>query len=373
MKKNLLKTSALVGSLFVLGTSVSYSQTTITGNLDISYRAVSNSDTAADGSFRGFGKEAQINVQNKGKLNNGWEYAAGFSLEFDGIDHGQQKVSHPNNSTATSLNAGAINGDLSGALSGENTYIDLIIGNTTLSFGADHIQNPDSHAHINPAGVGYITSYANKTGLYPTHANSVYGSYGFGVIQNVPNVGKFSVNYVPNPVFGSSTISGTVGTDIGNSGTVSHYDGDAESALEIGFVGDLGVKGLTVLGFKTRESGVGMNGPTDKVEGYRIGGSYNFGQITLGVDKVGQTNTTGTETTGKAVSLTFAATKELSVGATYGKAEKEGDTDEEKTKLISVGYNLGPVALNATARKVNKLAAADEDAKDVIVKLSTKF
>jgi len=42
MKNKMLRTTALVGSLFVLGTSVSNAQTTITGQLDLSYRAVSN-------------------------------------------------------------------------------------------------------------------------------------------------------------------------------------------------------------------------------------------------------------------------------------------------------------------------------------------
>lgn len=378
MKKHLLKTSALVGSLFVLGTSVSYAQTTVTGNLDISYRAVKDGANAQD-SFRGFGKEAQINIQNKGKLNNGWEYAAGFSLEFDGNDHGQQAYTQGTANTTTgagSLTSGKINGDLSGALSGENTYIDLIIGNTTLSFGADHIQNPDSHAHINPAGVGYITSYTTKAGLYPTAANSVYGSYGFGIIQNVPNIGKLSFNYVPNPKFGTSTISGTVGPDIGNAATIAHYDGAEESAYEVGFNGDFGVKGLNVLAYKTMESGK-EDGKTSRQAGYRIGASYNFGDITVGVDKTQTTNASQTEVNGKAASLTYAVTKDLSIGATYGKASSTDNVaapEDEKIKLISVGYNLGPVAVNATARKVENNGGVDaNDNKDVIVKLSTKF
>jgi len=371
MKNKMLRTTALVGSLFVLGTSVSNAQTTITGQLDLSYRAVSN-DAAAQkvNSFRGFGKESQINIANKGKLNNGMDYAAGFSLEFDGND--------------TAKSDGANKGDLSGALSGENVYIDLISGNTTFTFGADHIQNPDSHAHINPAGVGYITGYtANTGGLYPTGANSPYNAYGAGIVQTIPGFGKVSANYVPNPTFGTSNIAGTVGPEIGNAGTVAHYDGAAESAYEVGFVGDLGIKGLTVMAFKMQETSMqdASTNANSKTKGHRIGGSYNFGQVTVGLDIVettsaGNATTASVEVDGKAASITFAATKDFSIGATYGKAESSlAGTADEKIKLISLGYNLGPVAVNATVRDVQNQGGltSNGDSQDAIVRLSTKF
>jgi hypothetical protein len=365
MKNKMLRTTALVGSLFVLGTSVSNAQTTITGQLDLSYRAVSNdkADKKQD-SFRGFGKESQINIANKGKLNNGMDYAAGFSLEFDGND------------TASTTAGGG--GDLSGAANGENVYIDLISGNTTITFGADHIQNPDSHAHINPAGVGYITGYTvGIGGLYPTGANSPYNAYGAGIVQTVPGFGKVSANYVPNPTFGTSNIAGTVGPEIGNAATVSHYDGAAESAYEVGFVGDFGVKGLTVLAFKNSETNKqDASTVTNKTKGHRIGASYNFGQITVGLDKAEQTGTTGIELDGKAASVTFAATKDFSIGATYGKADSSAaGTVDEKIKLISLGYNLGPVAVNATVRDIENQGGltSNGDSQDAIVRLSTKF
>jgi len=363
MNNKMLRTTALVGSLFVLGTSVSNAQTTITGQLDLSYRAVSND--AADQkikNFRGFGKESQINISNKGKLTNGMDYTAGFSLEFDGNDTG-----------STTAGGG---GDLSGALNGENVYIDLTSGNTTFTFGSDHIQNPDSHAPINPAGVGYITSYtAGVAGIYPTGANSIYGAYGAGIVQTVPGFGKLSVNYVPNPTFGTSNIAGTVGPEIGNAATLSHYDGVAESAYEIGFVGDFGVKGLSVLAFRTEETDR-QDAATAKTKGHRIGASYNFGQVTVGVDKVETTSTANVEIDGKAASITFAATKDFSIGATYGKADSSAaSTVDEKIKLISLGYNLGPVAVNATVRDVENIAgvASNGDSRDAIVRLSTKF
>ena len=76
-------TTALISSLFGLGlSSVSVAQTTVSGNLDLAYNAVSSN--AFGGSYRAVGRETQINIANKGKLSNGMDYAAGFSWEIDG-------------------------------------------------------------------------------------------------------------------------------------------------------------------------------------------------------------------------------------------------------------------------------------------------
>ena len=148
MKNKLMRTTALVGSMVVLGAGASVAQTTVTGSLDLSYRAVGTSTSANSdsvSSFRGFGKESQINIANKGKLNNGLDYAAGFSIEFDGNDL-------QGSGTQTSTMQG---------IHGEGVYLNLIDGNTTYHIGADWIQNPDSHGLINPVGVGYMTSFGN--------------------------------------------------------------------------------------------------------------------------------------------------------------------------------------------------------------------
>jgi len=134
MKNKLMRTTALVGSLMLAGSVASVAQTTVSGNLDLSFKMVNNKKSPVD-SYQGFGKESQINVQNKGSLNNGLTYAAGFSLEFDGGDNGGNGLS---------------------GWSTENTFIDLTSGGTTFTIGIDHMQNPDSHAHVNMVGVGYI-------------------------------------------------------------------------------------------------------------------------------------------------------------------------------------------------------------------------
>ena len=375
MKNKLMRTTALVGSMIALGSGISVAQTTVSGNLDISYRAVSN-DTAGAGisSFRGFGKESQINLANKGKLNNGMDYAAGFSLEFDGND-----LQGSGTNTATYQ-----------GLHGEGVYLNIISGNTTLHVGADHIQNPDSHGLINPVGVGYMTSYGNNvaatennaaSGIYPTITNSPYGAYGFGVIQTVPGFGRVSAYYAPSATDSQS------GPDIGNNASINNFEGTAESAIEIGFTGDLGVKGLTVQAFHNQRDAAdrvaGSTAGEGKVKGTVLTGAYNFGQITAAVDyrkseggaKVSAT-TADEQIKGKAASLSFAATKDLSLGVVYGKADSNLSTKpvDEKIKIVAIGYSLGPVALNAEYTDTTNLGGvSSKDANEFIVKASTRF
>ena len=82
MKNKLLLSSALVGSMISAGSAIA--QTTVSGSLDLHYRAQKHDLNAGFNSNEGLGRETQLNIANKGKLNNGWDYLAGFSLEFDG-------------------------------------------------------------------------------------------------------------------------------------------------------------------------------------------------------------------------------------------------------------------------------------------------
>ena len=383
MKNKLMRTTALVGSMIALGSGISVAQTTVSGNLDISYRAVSNDKNGAGiSSFRGFGKEAQINLANKGKLNNGMDYAAGFSLEFDGND-----LQAP--SSANGGNQATMQG-----VHTEGFYLNFISGNTTLHVGADHIQNPDSHGLINPVGIGYITPFGHNvaagtagaaSGLYPTLTNSPYGAYGIGVIQAVPGIGRVSAYYAP------SATDANGGPDIGNNASISNYESTAESAIELGFVGDLGVKGLTIQAFHNQRDAADRLASTTagegKIKGTVLAGSYNFGQITAAVDYRKSTggskaeagaagSSPDEEIKGKAASLSFAATKDLSLGVVYGKADSNltTKTSDEKIKIVAIGYNLGPVALNGEFTDVeNNGGKTSEDSKEFIIKASTRF
>jgi hypothetical protein len=363
--KNKLITTALVSSFLGLGVSSAVAQTTVTGNLELSYYALSHEGNASAATkmlnTRGFGKESQINIANKGKLTNGMDYAAGFSLEMDGIDG---TAENPN--TAGSWN--------------ENVYIDLISGNTTVTIGADHIQNPDRNV-TNLVGFGYlgIDGVNNLISSYSKSIGSPYSSYGAGIVQNI-GVGRVSALYTPG---------GNAANDILN-GLQSNQTDAGESMYELGFKGDLGVKGLDVGIFYNKADKAGQVAANKDPKGQKIDFSYNMGQFTVagelskheGIDT--QSGTTSAYSAGpdthkmKSIGVAYAVDKALSVGYTYGVADSDSvasnQTADEKINLFAIGYNLGPVTAQLQYKKVDNASNFNGlDAEQVSARLATKF
>lgn len=353
MKNKLLLTSALAGSLMFNG--ISLAQTTVSGNLDISFKAVSSDGTAGvSTNNRYIGKESQINIANKGKLSNGMDYAAGFSLEYDGHEGTDADGATRFNNTHN-----------------ENVYIDFISGNTTLTFGVDHIQNSDrtlgvligEDAEDFADGIAGVTSGISISSVGSDPAST----YGVGIMQKT-TVGTLSAWYTPHSNSGNEQVSSN---DISAPFVVN----EAKSAYELGFVGDLGVKGLNAhLFYNKREK---TTAAKQDVKGTNIGASYNVGQVTGGINrkKVDQA-TVGVETKQMEYSIAYAATKELSVGLNYSKADQSDKSADEKVKSIAVGYNMGPVVLVGQYGKVDGQGGNTADTSDgdvVYLQLSTKF
>jgi len=349
MKKTLKLTTALVGSMLTLGVSSAVAQTTVSGNLGLSYYATSNDGASSKAqTFRGFGKESQINISNKGKLSNGMDYVAGFSLEMDGAD-----VSNTTNVTGANLQG----------QQSENVYLDIISGNTTITIGADHIQNPDVHL-TNIVGFGYIGADGinGDDATFPTNASS-YSAYGIGAVQNFPGFGRVSFNYVPNNTNAQAV------NDIGN-GMTKAKTGDGESSKEVMFRGDLGVKGLDVILHK--------NYADAQTAGFDVGGKtlaarYNFGNITVAAQDITKDNTTSTSE-GRSYGIAYAINKDISVGYTYAEAKKTNSTVDEEIQMVAVGYNLGPVSLQAQYKDVSNHAnTAGADGSIAGIYLGTRF
>ena len=345
--RKLLLTTALIGSTLVAGNAIA--QTTVSGNLNISYKA--GAADAATGtttnSGRGFGNEQQLNIQNKGKLNNGMDYAAGFSIENDGAQ--------------------------SSSLFNENVYIDLIAGNTTLTFGIDHIQNIDrtTSTLINGMEAGDMAEGVNGTAVFLTAPGSnPAGSYHAGITQTIPGIGKVSFLYAPSD-------SGSGATTLTDKGFVEDNN---ESAMEIGFVGDLGVKGLNAHAFTNKQkattgSKTHTAASVNDHKGHNIGASYNFGSITLGYDyKKEGAVAVNSDVKQNSFGAAYAVDKNLTVGLNYTKADKEGASVDAKAKTLLVGYSLGPVALIANVSQLENITGVSGvDANVVYLAARTSF
>ena len=374
--KNKLTTTALVSSMLVAGITASVAQTTVSGNLDLSYMATSaKGNSGAVNSFRGFGKESQINIANKGKLNNGMDYAAGFSLEYDAPDAGTNTGPHE-----------------------ENVYIDIISGNTTLSIGSDHTQNPDTNPTL-LAGFGYLAVDSTiaisgvstaVAGLYSKGANSPYSAYSVSLTQKTP-VGSFSALYVPTA---GTNLGGL--NDVHNSSTAiaaepTQTRGTPESAYELGFRGDLGVKGLTAMAFYNKQDRMDSVTTKNDMKGQRYAATYVTGPFSIAADyakvdgvPTGQSATlglAGEDIKSKSIGLGYAISPNLSASITRGTSEISNPNTvanrtvaKEEIDMIALGYSLGPVAIQAQYKQVDNIAGYSGADVDVFaVKVGTRF
>ena len=382
MKNKLLLSTALIGSM--VAADLALAQTTVTGNLAVNYRAQERKTVAAGtaGSTRGFGRETQLNIQNKGKLNNGMDYAAGFSLEFDGQDRAGAIVG-----TTTVANDREPN-----TISNENIYVNFINGGTTLHLGVDHIQNitTDVVPMVLPlmdnisAGIGGKAT--NTVGANPKE------SFGFGLIQAIPGSGiTASVLYVPkNRDFGAgdqNAPSGCTTTTATGASVVEVLTQNAtsvgcgNSAYEIGLVGTdaFGVKGLGFRAFKNEEKA--QTSAVTDIEGEHYGIRYATGPVAVGIEKYKQNRTAGTVATNAnqkslQYGITYAVNKDVSVGLVQAKTDLSNTTFEEKITSAQIGYNLGPVAIAAAVSKVTDVGAsstAGSDSKEIQFRVTTAF
>ena len=382
MKNKLLLSSALVGSLAIAG--IASAQTTISGSLDLSYKTISNEGAFTKRTDAGFGREAQINVQNKGKLSNGLDYAAGFALEFDGKSgNGGTLAGSTNESTD----------DAHRRITRENTYMDIIMGTTTLSVGMDHLNNMSfsSAPRVAQHASTTVTSAQLTTGSLDLAAGAASGGVAYQFYPGAAAVG--ASNYMGlgiQQVTPFGTITGQYfprasAQQASNDGVAT---ADMSDAYELHFRGDLGVKGLSVnLGrnvVTAPTAGVVNVGENQK--GTAMGIGYNLGQFALGIQQnktENGNNVAGSKVDTKSVEIgaTFAATKEISIGVTHVKtdgtfraASNAPMASDEKIKSLTVGYNLGAITMSATAAKLEDARGiAGNDSDIVLVRAGTRF
>jgi len=354
--KKILCTTALASTLLVSANALA--QTTVTGQLDLSFNAKEHS--TASKSYRGFGRESQLNIQNKGKLSNGIDYAAGFSWEVDGNE---------------AVGTGSF---------GENTYVDFIFGKTTLTISADHIQNPDFEITKLSGGIADVddlmaaaASADGKESLAQIHstqtANSAYSAHGVGIVQDF-GVAKASFFYAPNRASGAAASNDSTG--------VNTAIDNGNSQMEIMIRGDLGVKGLDAFIYagKSESDTPGTAGITNDLEGRKYGLSYNFGQFSVAASQSKVESTSAIEAKTTSLGAAFAASKEVTIGLIHSKTEADGTsltsraaTLDEKIKAINVGYNLGPVVINAMYAQGENVGGTAQDTDALHLNVTTRF
>jgi len=414
MNKKLLLSTALVSGMITGSSAIA--QTTVSGSLDLHYRAHKNS--IALQSNEGMGRETQLNIANKGKLNNGWDYLAGFSLEFDGnqrnpvvgtqdatvyktqtntstashtvhtsastITNGTTSVTQLLTTVTTTTSVFSSDATEANSISNENIYIDFINASsaTTITVGVDHIQNitgsvvPQVMGNtIDNVAVGMGGKATNTMGANPKE------SIGFGIVQGIPAAGlTASAWYAPNNGdFGLRDQSNANGS----------VNGIRNSAYELGLTGAnvAGVKGLSLRYFYNKEDSSAVS--ISDLKGKSYGAAYQTGPFGLGIEKHTQNRTSGTATADqdldvKTYGLTYAASPNVTLGLVQIKTDVTGQANagnKEKITSLQLGYNLGPVAVVAAYSKGENVqgngasgaTATPSDITEGAIRLSTKF
>ena len=359
MKNKLLLTTAIVSGLTFGGSAMS--QTTISGGMDLAFKAQSFDAAGGATSRRGFGRETQVNIANKGKLVNGMEYAAGFSLEFDGM----------NRASASGAEAMTASQEV-GSISNEGIYINFTpIAGTTIHVGVDSIQNstrtvPQVLEVLDHVAAGLGMSARNTVGANPKE------NMGVGIIQVIPSTGlTASYLYTPN------------GGDYGMTDqTADSATNHRNSAYEFGVVGTdtAGIKGLGVFYFQNKED-ASREGGVDLVdkEGKSYGISYSMSGVTGGysIHKANRATTATTvdrDTNAKTYALTYALTKDITIGATRMTNNSDGAASSERINAVQLGYNLGPVSVIISGADASGIAYTNNnDAKEIGARLTARF
>lgn len=361
------KIALATASALLITTAFSNAQTTVGGNMRVGLKAVSADLGGGLGSNSRMVKETQINIANKGKLNiGGLEYAAGFSIEFDGGD-----LNQPAAATASAF----------GKAHYENNYIDIINPSTktTFTFSADHLKPSDvqlSDIVGGPVRVDHVANLSAATaagaGIKSKYTDKMddKGSeegFGIGFIQDL-GVGKLNFIYQPDRSENFSALADTGGdmTDALSSSTNSQYD--------VSFRGDLGIKGLDLLVSRNKSEGTGT---ARDIKFHSEGVRYTMGAITGAYQQSkGEYSTTaGQNAKSKEYGLAYTVTPTLSVGAVMIKTKDDSAAGiEEKITGLSIGYNLGPVLLSTVVSKIDDAGnTAGADAKAIQVTLGTTF
>jgi hypothetical protein len=174
--------------------------------------------------------------------------------------------------------------------------------------------------------------------------------------------GSFGLYYSPQ-------MSNSATTDIGNTLT-SAAQVDNNGGYELTYIGSLGVNGLGVVAGYAR-----ADSPTagKNIGGQRIAAKYNIGSLTFAIDDAVAKVANTVDTDGRSYGAAYAINKDLSVGLTYAEAKRDGSKDEE-TMLVAIGYNLGPVTVQAQHKIANNVGgSAANDGELTGIYLGTRF
>ena len=350
MKKTLLLTTALIGTLSVLGTA--NAEIKIGGGVKTAWKSA-ESITATGPATNGFSQERQIDFSSTGTLNNGLKYAAGFSMEQDGA--------------AT----GAFDG-------GEGNFVNVTSGSTTIELGNDHAPLNGDYNIVPRAGNAMNEEIGSHGTLkYSQGKGTIKENMGVSVSQKFTG-GAITVNFVPKVGIDSLDGSGTNAVKANTADTSVAAD-TGKSAFELSYAGQP-MPGLDLyVNYVDASNKDGSSATNQDAKTTGVGFAYSMGAIKFGVEKVNMDNFNKTETDTLEYGVVFKMSDNATVG--IGHTTTEGKTNagadeaaKEKINYLQVGYNLGAIGTQLSYIDADNLGyVATRDSKVLVLKVNTKF
>ena len=239
----------------------------------------------------------------------------------------------------------------------------LTSGNVRFHIGQDDLAIGDSDV-VPKVGEAFDSSLLNGI-TYSSSKGSTHANATIGGVYTTP-VGSFQVGYQPQ----------------GGSGLGAHGGGldtvaSGGSSYEVGFFGNLGVKGLSTKLVRVVDQPANDTAALEDITSLQYGAAYNFGKVTVGAHRIdydGSGVTTADEETHTGVGVTFAASDVLSFGVEMTKMDKDGTASDEDGLSVGVGYDLGGLVITAQYLEIeNAGGITGKDAEAFLIRTVAAF
>jgi hypothetical protein len=334
--KNKITKSIGVLALASLMTTTAHAQLTVSGSIAAGFLTGSSDGTTGHVNSKNLGGETVITIAGKGTLSNGWNYSAFQNLDSDSTMDGRATVT-----ASTPMSTRAIVLSPNSTLSLFYTF-DGVYGGEIARTAVPAV----TERVLDLTGNSSIAEFIDVTGS--SHA------IGFD-LNDVGPKGRLSVAYNPNldtrPT-GTADRSGVVKT---------------ASGYSIGYSVSPGPVTLRAGVTKIDQT---QSATAQDADSRTLGVTFAQAPFAIGVQRTKNEGTKATlATTARfddvvdTASATFAASKELTIGATYSEMERTGvavttkGPNLEVTQLIGA-YNLGPVVISGAYEDAKNKASA---------------
>ena len=332
--KKITKTLGVLSVASLISTSA-FSQISISGYAEVGFMTGHTDGTRSTALSKNLGGETVITVSGKGKLSNGWEYSAYQNFDSDDSTNGRDIANvSPMTTRAIELSP---NKDFKLFYTFDGVYGGEIARTSVPTV---------TERAVDLTGASTLAEFIDVTS----------GTHAIGLeALNLGPAGRLSVAYAPNLDATQNQSSDRLYSGTGQAGI------NTASGYSIGYSVTPGpikiAAGYTKIDAKQNAAAVDPKSKT-------LGVTYTASDFAIGAQRT--KNTDGRKVAGTisfddkvdTVSASFAASKEITLGAAYSKMQRDvvGSTTGPDTKVIQLvaAYNLGPVVASI----------AYEDAKD---------